>query len=318
MAETRRRNAQNTARQADSLDPIPAPETHPPEEAPALRVSVILAGYNRAPALRRAIEALERSQDRERLEILVVDCGSQDESPQLDVDYPDITMLRLPHNFGATKAMNIATRTAKAETLFYLSPDVEVAPDTVTKLAEHLESETDAAAVGPLLVDPEGGVKSRFRNIPTREAFAAACRGGELPGSDLDVTEYSVEVEYPGIDALMIRKQFIKGMNYFDERFGQFWADADLAVQIRRAQRKIRIYSAIRATLHPAPDPVGGDSLLAADRAAGAAAFLAKYDGFMAGLSFRIGAALRALGRFDLKQFGALVSGQKLDGSQAG
>jgi hypothetical protein len=58
--------------------------------------------------------------------------------------------------------------------------------------------------------------------------------------------------------------------------------------------------------------------VLAADRAGGAAAFIGKYYGFMAGLSFRIGAILRALGHFDFKQLIALVSGGKIDGSQAG
>ena len=78
-------------------------------------MSAVLVSFNQAPALRRAIEALERSQDRERLEILVVDCGSQDESPRLDADYPAVQILRLPQHFGATRAMNIAMRTAKAE-----------------------------------------------------------------------------------------------------------------------------------------------------------------------------------------------------------
>ena len=131
-----------------------------------------MVAYNRAPALRRAIQALERSQDRERLEILVIDNGSEDESPQLDIDFPDVTLLRLPHHFGATKAMNIGVRTAKSEILFFLSPDVEVAPETVTKLADQLESETDAVAVCPLLVDAEGHPVSKFLQIPTRETLA--------------------------------------------------------------------------------------------------------------------------------------------------
>jgi hypothetical protein len=38
----------------------------------------------------------------------------------------------------------------------------------------------------------------------------------------------------------------------------------------------------------------------------------------MAGLGFRVGAILRALGHFDFKQLIALVSGQKIDGSQGG
>ncbi len=222
-----------------------------------------MVAYNRAPALRRAIQALERSQDRERLEILVIDNGSEDESPQLDIDFPDVTLLRLPHHFGATKAMNIGVRTAKSEILFFLSPDVEVAPETVTKLADQLESETDAVAVCPLLVDAEGHPVSKFLQIPTRETLATVCRGGEPPSLKVDYAEDSVAVEYPGIDALMVRKQFIKGMNYFDERYGHFWADADLAMQVKHAQKKIRIYPRIRAIYRPEPDPLADDPTFA-------------------------------------------------------
>ena len=35
--------------------------------------------------------------------------------------------------------MNIATRTSKADLLFYLSPNVEVAPETVTELVNRLQ-----------------------------------------------------------------------------------------------------------------------------------------------------------------------------------
>lgn len=316
MPETRRRHAQNVARREELVEPAPAPEPQPSEEPAAPRVSAILAGYNRAAALRRAIEALEQSQDRERLEILVVDCGSRDESPQLDVDYPGITMLRLPHNFGATKAMNIATRTAKAEVLFYLSPAVEVAPDTVTKLADHLEEATDTAAVCPLLMDDESRLISNARKIPTPATMAAIYRGASVPGVEIDLAAESIVVEYPGLEALMISKQFIKGMNYFDDRYGEYWADADLAMQIRRAQKKIRLYPAIRVKLHRAPDPLAGDPYFRADRALGAAAFLGKYNGFPAALRFRMAAALSALGGLRLREFGAIVSGQKVDGSR--
>ncbi len=55
---------------------------------------------------------------------------------------------------------------------------------------------------------------------------------------------------YPGREALLVRKQFVAGMNYFDERFGEYWADADLAIKIRKAGRKLEMYPAIRATWH--------------------------------------------------------------------
>src|SRR5215470_510588 len=281
------------------------------EEPLGPRVSAVLVGYNQAPQLRRALEALQRSRDAERIEILVVDCGSQDESSRLAADYPAMNLLRLPHHFGATKAMNIATRTAKADLAFFLSPSVEVEPDTVSRLAALLEEDPSAAAVCPLLVNSAGEPVSKISRLPTPSNV-------QPEPASADWTQDSIVVEYPGRDAIMVRKQFIRGMNYFDQRFGQHWADADLAMQIRRAGKKIRLYPGIRATLHPEPDPLQEETLSEADRALGAAAFFGKYYGFFSGLSFRLVAILKALGRFNFRLLGYLLSGQKLDGTQSG
>lgn len=305
----------------ESIEPAPKPE-RVEQEPQGPRVSAILVGFNQAPALRRAVQALENSRDRERLEILVVDCGSRDESTQLDTDFPAINMLRLPHHLGAARAMNIATRTAKADLLFYVSPNVEVAPDTVTALADRLQPdadapETDVAAVCPLLVDSEGRPASRIHAIPTRDELTAAIKGAPLPVLPLDLTQESLAVAYPELDALLIRKYFVRSMNYFDERFGNYWADADLAMQIRRAGKQIQLFPSIRATYHPAPDPLERDPLARADRVSGAAALIGKYEGGLASLSFRLGALFGALARLDLGMVGKLAGGQKLDGSQA-
>lgn len=306
MPETRRRDTQKREQPVETV----AIPREPTEEVIEPRVSVILLGYNQAPALRRAVQALEASKDRERLEVIVIDCGGQDDTAQLDTEFEKITVLRLPMYLGATKAMNIGVRTAKAEIVFFLSPNVEVAPQTVMQLAGYLEEENETVAVCPLLVDPAGRAVSKDHDINAMIA-------GEDDASSVEIAGESVEMAHPGLDALMIRKQFIKGMNYFDQRFGNSWEDADLAMQIRRAQRKIFLFPAIRATYYDEPDPAADDPLYAADRALGAAAFVGKYRGFVSGLFFRIGAIFRALGRFDLRQMSALISGQKLDGTQA-
>jgi len=310
----------NRAKTSESIEPAQKPERVAPEpQAP--RVSAILVAYNQAPALRRAVEALERSRDRDKLEILVVDCGSSDESTELDADFPAINMLRLPHHLGAARAMNIATRTSKAELLFFVSPNVEVAPETVTALADRLQPdpdapETEVAAVCPLLVDPEGNPASRIHPIPTRAELKAAAAGSLLPSIDLDLSQESIAVAYPELDAILIRKHFVRSMNYFDQRFGHYWADADLAMQIKRAGRKIQLFPSIRATYHPEPDPVERDPLARADRVSGAAALVGKYEGGLAGFSFKLGAVLSALAKFDLGMVSKLTGGQKLDGSQ--
>src|SRR5579863_6327574 len=144
------------------------------------KTAAILVAHNQVDGLRRALRALEKSENRELLEILVVDCGSDDSTPALSEEFPGVTLLVLPQNFGATKALNIATRTARAEFLFLLSPEVEVAADTVARLTEELETRADLTGVCPLLVDDAGKAIARTRRYPDKEALAAVRSGGEL------------------------------------------------------------------------------------------------------------------------------------------
>lgn len=290
-----------------------------PVQAPATpHVSAILIGYNQAPALRRAIEALERSQNREQLEILLVDCASTDGTGSLDESYPGVSVMRMPDHFGATKALNVATRTARAELLFYLSPNVEVAPDTIAKLVESLEAASDTAAVCPLLVSPEGKPVWKALPMPTRDLFSRICAGGDPPyTAGPDLAQESVVVAYPGRDALLIRKHFVAGMNYFDERLGEYWADADLALQLRRGGRKIRVYPQIRVTCSTVPPAGPPRTAEISDRIVGAAVLLGKYNGMFAGLGFRLGAMLKALLRFNLSLFLAILNGQQMDASKS-
>ncbi|MGH9664487.1 MAG: glycosyltransferase [Bryobacteraceae bacterium] len=306
----------------------------PEEQEPAPpKVSALIVSHDDAPALRRCLQALETSRNRAEFEILVVDNGSRDECSQMDAEFPAITMLRLPRYFGATKAMNIGTRTAVGEYIFFLDPETEVAPDTVSLLAARLEADPGVAAVCPLLVD-EGSQPVPFvHHLPQRSTLARAWRrDGDLEFVAVNPEEEAVPVEYVGRAAIMARKQFVKGMNYFDEHYGEFWADAELAYQIRRAQRKTLLLPAARATRHPVPRiadyPPGARALLSADCASGAATFVRKHDGFILGLLFRLAAALSAFGGalgsllrfrdvgYHWSRFFAIATWQKIDGSQ--
>src|ERR1700730_5555803 len=137
------------------------------EEAPAPKVTALIFSYDSAPALRRCLAALESSKDRALLEILMVDCGSHDESPQLDAEFSNVTILRLPRYFGRTKALNIGTRTAAGEYLFFLTPQVEVLPTTIPALLSRLEPDPDTVAACPLLVDTDARQAQEFFRLPT-------------------------------------------------------------------------------------------------------------------------------------------------------
>jgi GT2 family glycosyltransferase len=292
------------------------------------KISAIVLSFNTADSLRRCLAALDRSEARETLEIIVVDNGSQDESPTLDNEFPGATFLRMPRNFGTSKALNIAMRTAAGEYMFFVAPEIEVQPGTAATLAAILDSYSDTVAVCPWVEDAQGNWGGQLWKLPTPSDLSKAWRESDaLMAVPPAQSTAPAAVEYAGLSALMARKFFIKGMNWFDERYGQFGPDLELAFQVRRANRKILLVPSARVIRRP-PESLawtsGQRAILSADRGLGAATFVSKHFGFFAGLRLRLAAVLYTLGQmlmfrdpgFQFSRLSALVSGQKVDGSQ--
>lgn len=293
-------------------------ESQSPTTPPATRVSALVLSYNNREGLRRALAALEASTTRSEMEIIVIDNGSMDGSGTLDTEFPGATFLRLPRNFGATKALNIAMRTATADYFLYLTTEMEVAPDAAAKLAAQLDADADTAAVCPLVVTTAGEPAGDYWRLPDAATLKRFWRDpAALPRAVLAGDELT-PVEYAGRSALMVRRFFVRGLNYFDERFGEFGADLDLAFQIRRGGRKTMLVPAARVTRHSTPRlPASASAIIKADRGNGVGVFISKHYGWLAGIGFRVGAVLSELVRFQFGSVAALAGGSKIDGSQS-
>ena len=290
--------------------PAPAP---PPEPIP-LKVSALIVTRNQVDAARRTVASLEKSVPREMLEIIVADCGSRDGSESLDEEFPGISIMRNARNFGWTKIANIGTRTARGEYLFILYAGAEVDPQTVAKLAGHLEADPSAAAVVPMERDASGAVVSTFYRLPGPDQFAhRRATGGWGPPEPVPASGASVE--FPAGAPLMIRRQAIVQINYFDDKYGQFGADLDVFFQVKRGGRKIAFLPEAVVTSAQRP-PELAHGYQPADLAHGIARYLGKWHGFGLGLSTRIGGAFSRLSAADLGGFMGVLTGSKVDGTQ--
>jgi len=283
----------------------PEPQLQPQEPGPPpLRASVVVVSYNREEWLRRCLRAVEASEERERLQLIVVDNGSVDGSAQLDNEFPEAQFIRLPKNFGLTKALNLGWRAADAPYVFFLHEDTQVEPSAVRRLADVLDSHAEAAAVCPLLVDEAGNPAPQLGSLPPDGSWRPADATRAEPFA----------VEYPRGAALMVRVHVIKAIRQIDERYGQFGSDADLAEQVRRASKKILLAPDARVR-HYGQD--GYTTEEQADFLLGRAVFLGKYHGFVAGLQARIGIVLSGLVRLRLGELKYTLPGQKIDGTKA-
>jgi GT2 family glycosyltransferase len=267
-------------------------------------VSAVVVSHNRSALLRRCLESLEASEDRGNLQVVVIDNGSSDGSAQWDGEFPKIQFVRLPKNFGLTKAMNIGWRAADAQYVLFLHDDTAVEPATVSRLADVLDAHPDAAAVCPLLVDAEGHPAPQLGGLPPDGNWRPAEPAGDGPFA----------VEYARGAAFMMRVLLIKAIRQIDERYGQFGGDADLAAQILKASKKILLVPTARAS----HEGSGGYSPAErADFLLSRAVFLEKYRGFGAGLQARLSAIFGSLFSFRFAEFSRTIAGQKIDGTQA-
>jgi GT2 family glycosyltransferase len=276
------------------------------EELQAPRVTALVVSRNNAERLRRCLEHLEASSDRERLEILVVDDGSHDGTSDVVFDFPSVISLRMPKRLGWTRAVNIGLRTAKGDLILLIGPEALVAPDMIARLADRLEASADTGAVCP--------ATPAVWPFPSPTALTQAWKTGDLPGGR-PPGEGEVAVDYPKNSPIMVRRELLRAMNYLDNRFGHAWSDLEMCWRIRSGGKTIVVLSDVRVDTPPA-GRVPVEPIEWVDSAHGIATWIGLHHGTVAGLQFRLGAALTAVGRGKLGAAGGILTGQKIDGNQ--
>jgi len=273
------------------------------------KVSVVVVSCNRVALLRSCLEALERSEARDQMELIVVDNGSTDGSAELESEFAHALFIRIPRNFGLTKAMNLGVRAAHGDYIFFLHEDTEVSPPVVRELAARLDADTEVTAVAPMLVTAHGNPAPQIGRFPPDGSWRPAFDAGQ---AGMPANPEPIPVDYARGAALMIRRFFLNAMREIDERYGQYGSDADLCFQIRRAGKKILILPHLRTVHHGGAD----SALKEADLRVGIANWMGKFYGMFAGVKARAGAALGALVRLRLGEVRYILSGQKMDGTQ--
>jgi glycosyltransferase involved in cell wall biosynthesis len=134
-------------------------------------VSIVLATFNRRDWLKLAMDSV-LAQSHPNLELLVMDDGSTDETPELLVEYsrrhPSERFRFSRHeNMGQARTLNRGYEMARGEILGYLSDDDLLARGAVARLVAELQGDPDAVAAYPgyRMIDQEGKIVDTVRPI---------------------------------------------------------------------------------------------------------------------------------------------------------
>jgi len=100
------------------------------------KVSAIMATHNRPELLKTAIESI-MAINYDNFELIIVDdCSSEETNVVLfeaQRKFPKITTIRLPNNFGSSKAREIGLRASTGNFIFFTDDDDTVLPNRISK-----------------------------------------------------------------------------------------------------------------------------------------------------------------------------------------
>lgn len=190
----------------------------------APRITAIVCTRNGSATLRQCLDALGR-QSHGNHEVLVIDDGSTDDTPEIAHAFPFVRYIRQEHA-GLSVARNRGAHEATGEILAYTDDDCIPDDDWLLRLSTAYDDPAWVAAGGPNIPPPA-------RN--TVESVVAAA-----PGAPTHVLLKDEEAEHlPGCN-FSVRKDALQRIGGFHADFTTAGDDVDICWRLRAAKGKLR------------------------------------------------------------------------------
>lgn len=133
------------------------------QHAPA--ISVVVVAWNVRDELAQCLTTLKRSKD-VAPEILVVDNDSKDGTATLMKSFRDIVVIRNHRNRGFAYAVNQGVAASHGTYIVLVNPDVEMYPETLSRLAHTLAGDQRIGVLGGKIVGEDGTVQRSVHRYP--------------------------------------------------------------------------------------------------------------------------------------------------------
>ena len=208
-----------------------------------LRLSLIVATYNRSASLIRALESVaQQNAPASEWECVVINNNSTDDTQERFAEFaaahPDLNMRMVTElRQGLSFARNRGIRESEAEYIAIIDDDERISPDFITSYISLFDSTPDAvAAGGPIVAEyPSGRPRwmSHFTERPVANTMYFGDKVREFP-----------EGRIPGGGNMAIRRSAVRRYGVFDTSLGYVGEslvggeESDLFERLRIAEAK--------------------------------------------------------------------------------
>jgi N-acetylglucosaminyl-diphospho-decaprenol L-rhamnosyltransferase len=213
-------------------------------------VSVIIVNWNTEALLRECLDSVYADLPSFALEVIVIDNGSEDGSVgMVRTHFPQVQIILNQSNEGFARPNNVGMNASTGNYIFLLNSDTVVRSGAIAGLKFFLDKHPQVGACGPMLLNPDGTVQRSVKGVPS--LWTHACDmlfldrlfphthffgGGEMAYFSYEQTQ---EVDHLMAAALLVRRDVVRQIGMFDERFSIYYNDMDLCCRIKHAGWKL-------------------------------------------------------------------------------
>ncbi|WP_422749043.1 glycosyltransferase family 2 protein [Mycobacterium sp. WMMD1722] len=232
---------------------------------------VVTVTYSPGGHLDRFLASLAHATDRP-VTVVMADNGSTDGAPEEALErYPNTRLLRTGGNVGYGTAVNRAVASIERdlgdpEFVIVANPDVQWGPNSIDELLDAARRWPRAAALGPLIRDPDGSVYPSARHLPSLVRGGMHAVVGPFWKSNPWTTAYRQDRQEPSErpvgwlsgSCLLLRRAAFDAIGGFDERYFMYMEDVDLGDRLGAAGW-LNVYVPTAEILHHKGHSTGRD-----------------------------------------------------------
>jgi len=223
-------------------------------------ISIIIVSWNVKDLLRNCLSSIYENKGEVKVEIIVVDNISRDNSAQMiREEFPDVILIANDFNAGFGKANNQGLMQAHGRYLLLLNPDTIILPGNFESALKRIEQNPKIGILGCKTLNPDRSLQPSVRKFPTfwpiffifvkiAKIFPHLKTLNDYFAVDFDY-ELAQPVDQVAGSYMLVRRELIDQIGLFDENFFIWFEEVDLCQRTFSAGWEI-YYDPIPEVIH--------------------------------------------------------------------